>query len=264
MQNGNIIEFIRREPANTDRLSLILDVARGLEYLHEQQVVHGDLKAINILVTPSGRACIPDFGLSSVENVMTLQFPHSTASTRRGGTTRYQAPELFEGKKHHYGSDVYAFAYIDGTASHPPRPMLCSDSLWELLQNCWVGNAEMRPTAPQIVERLEGPSIRATTTSSTTDWDDKFTSKFRRSLQTQPLLPSVTQIERMLFGDACKQCFPDQESSGTGNKKGISELGRQAKRPYEEETSDSNPEDDVNAGRPGAKRSKPSHGIADV
>jgi serine/threonine protein kinase len=82
----------------------------------------------------------------------------------------------------------------------PPRPMLCSDSLWELLQNCWVGNADMRPTAPQIVERLEGPSIRATTTSSTTDWDDKFTSKFRRSLQTQPLLPSVTQIERMLFG----------------------------------------------------------------
>ncbi|KAJ7931945.1 kinase-like domain-containing protein [Mycena leptocephala] len=224
MQNGNIIEFIRREPANTDRLSLILDVARGLEYLHEQQVVHGDLKAINILVTPSGG---PVFLISGCPPSKMAMF------------------QILNGK-------------------HPPRPMLCSDSLWELLQNCWVGNAEMRPTAPQIVERLEGPSIRATTTSSTTDWDDKFTSKFRRSLQTQPLLPSVTQIERMLFGDACKQCFPDQESSGTGNKKGISELGRQAKRPYEEETSDSNPEDDVNAGRPGAKRSKPSHGIADV
>jgi hypothetical protein len=59
----------------------------------------------------------------------------------------------------------------------------------------------MRPTASQIVERLVGPPVQATTISFTTDWDDKFTSKFRRSLQAQPLLPSVTQLERMLFGD---------------------------------------------------------------
>jgi hypothetical protein len=34
-----------------------------------------------------------------------------------------------------------------------------------------------------------------------TDWDEEFTSKFRRSLQAEPLLPPVTQIERMIFGD---------------------------------------------------------------
>ncbi|KAJ7205761.1 kinase-like domain-containing protein, partial [Mycena pura] len=173
MENGNILEFLGREPANTDRLSLILDVARGLEYLHEQKVVHGDIKAINILVTPSGRACIADFGLSSVENAMTLQFHHSTASTGRAGTPRYHAPELFKGQKPHPGSDVYAFACVcyeiltgqrlfhdlmndmavmfhvlEG--NRPPRPMSCSESLWELLQNCWDGKAEMRPTAAQI------------------------------------------------------------------------------------------------------------------
>jgi hypothetical protein len=75
------------------------------------------------------------------------------------------------------------------------------DSLWELIQNCWHQQAEMRPTASQVVERLVGPSIGAKITSSTTDWDDKFTSKFRRSLQAKPLLPSITQIEHMLFGD---------------------------------------------------------------
>ncbi|KAJ7205752.1 kinase-like domain-containing protein, partial [Mycena pura] len=172
MENGNILEFLGREPANTDRLSLILDVARGLEYLHEQKVVHGDLKAINILVTPSGRACIADFGLSSVENAMTLQFHHSTAATGRGGTPRYHAPELFERQKPHYGSDVYAFACVcceiltgQGLfhgwndmavmlhvlkGNRPLRPLSCSESLWELLQNCWDGKAEMRPTAAQI------------------------------------------------------------------------------------------------------------------
>jgi hypothetical protein len=87
----------------------------------------------------------------------------------------------------------------------PSRPISCSgtpvlDSLWELLQNCWDGEPEMRPTTGQIVDRLVGPTIRATTTSSKTDWDDTFTSKFRRSIQAQPLLPSVMQIESILFG----------------------------------------------------------------
>jgi serine/threonine protein kinase len=109
--------------------------------------------------------------------------------------------EILTGQRpfHDLNDMAVMFHILEG--KHPPRPMSCSDSLWELLQNCWVGNTEIRPTAPQIVKRLEGPSIRATTTSSTTDWDNKFTSKFRRSLQTRPLLPSVTQIERMLFSN---------------------------------------------------------------
>ncbi|KAJ6531271.1 kinase-like domain-containing protein, partial [Mycena capillaripes] len=230
MENGNMMEFLAREyPASTDRLSLILDVALGLQYLHEQNVVHGDLKAINILVTPSRRACIADFGVSSIANAMTLRFTHSTIRSQ-GGTARYQAPELFPGEhQNHFGSDVYAFACIGYeimtgevpfyelqndmavmfkvlAGSRPLRPMSWEgtealDNLWELINNCWDGKAELRPTAPQIVERLVGPSIRAETTSSTTDWDDKFTSKFRCLLHAQPLLPSVTQIERMLFGD---------------------------------------------------------------
>jgi hypothetical protein len=59
----------------------------------------------------------------------------------------------------------------------------------------------MRPTASQIVERLGGPSIGAQTTPFVADWDDTSTSKFRRSLQAEPLQPSVAQIERMLFGE---------------------------------------------------------------
>lgn len=110
----------------------MLDVAMGLEYLHREHVVHGDLKGVcylfdapavlhpyvmyglqmNILVTPSRRACIADFGLSSIVDAMTLRFTHSTVSIK-GGTARYQAPELLSGKmQNHYGSDVYAFACV--------------------------------------------------------------------------------------------------------------------------------------------------------
>ncbi|KAJ7875985.1 kinase-like domain-containing protein [Mycena leptocephala] len=230
MENGNVMEFLRKDP-DTDRLSLILDVALGLEYLHEQKIVHGDLKGINILVTPSRRACIADFGMSSIVNAMTLRLTISTAPAR-GGTARYQAPELFqlgdEETPQTFSSDVYGFACVGyeiltgkvpfheltndikvihnvTAGKRPSRPLSCSgrielDSLWELFQHCWDGQAEIRPSAPQIVEQLVGLSpIRATTSSET--WDDKVTSRFCRSLQAQPLLWSVAQIECMLFGD---------------------------------------------------------------
>ncbi|KAF8174668.1 kinase-like domain-containing protein, partial [Mycena galopus ATCC 62051] len=245
MENGNIVEFLRKSPPDMDRLSLILDVALGLEYLHKQKVVHGDLKGINILITPSQRACIADFGLSSIVNAMTVQLTTSSAPTR-GGTAHYQAPELFEGgSPNSFASDVYGFACVcyeiltgrvpfyelrndmavmlsvmRGEYPSGPPPgwtglhtsML--DGLWELLQNCWDGQAENRPTAHQIVQRLVRSPISATTTSCETDWDHKFTSKFRCSLQAQPLLPS-TQIEEE--AEARKESFLDQGSSAPQN-----------------------------------------------
>ncbi|KAJ7779227.1 kinase-like domain-containing protein [Mycena metata] len=258
MENGNIMRYLSKQIPNiVRRVSLILDVARGLQYLHEKNVVHGDLKAINILVTPSGRACICDFGLASIVNEITLRL-HSTTKAQ-GGTARYYAPELFQGNsKKNFASDIFAFACVcteilsgevpfhespnDMAVMHkilhgerPTRPPSCSgttqlDTLWELLQNCWRDEADKRPTAAQIVARLVAPSIGAMTTSSSTDWDEQFTCKFRRSSQDRPLLPSVNQIERIIFGDVlaqvCQECFPDRESSklreikaGTANLK---------------------------------------------
>ncbi|KAJ7202185.1 kinase-like domain-containing protein [Mycena rebaudengoi] len=223
MERGNVLQFLRGEPPDTDRLSLILDVALGIEYLHHQKVVHGDLNALNILVTPTRRACITDFGLSSVVS------DKISDSTPRGGTARWQAPELLRGdRKIHFGSDVYAFACVCyeimmGKApfhelrsdaalfmgvlkgQRPSRPTTWSgtaalDCLWQLLQDCWQEDPSTRPTATQIVQRLTGPLIQAKTADST-DWNDTFSSKFRRSLQIQPLLPSIDQLERILFGD---------------------------------------------------------------
>ncbi|KAJ7909328.1 kinase-like domain-containing protein, partial [Mycena leptocephala] len=112
MDNGDLTEVLNKASSDMDRVSLIVDVAMGLEYLHSQHVVHGDLKAANILVTPSGRACIADFGLASVVDVLSFTFTH-TSNSRRPGTVRYQAPELLSNQRpNHFGSDVYAFACL--------------------------------------------------------------------------------------------------------------------------------------------------------
>ncbi|KAJ7843299.1 kinase-like domain-containing protein [Mycena leptocephala] len=49
MENGHIRAFLKKETYDTDSLlSLILDIALGLEYLHDKSVVHGDLKGRTI------------------------------------------------------------------------------------------------------------------------------------------------------------------------------------------------------------------------
>lgn len=96
---------------------------------------------------------------------------------------------------HEFANDFRIMSEVSA-GKRPSRSLSCSgtialDTLWELLQKCWDGQAEKRPTAVQVVEQLVGPSIQATTTSSKTDWDDKLTSKFRRSLHAQSILSSA-------------------------------------------------------------------------
>ena len=51
------------------RLSVALDVASGMQYLHtrpQEAIVHGDLKTSNLLIDDEGHVIIADFGMSKV------------------------------------------------------------------------------------------------------------------------------------------------------------------------------------------------------
>ncbi|KAJ6573538.1 kinase-like domain-containing protein, partial [Mycena vulgaris] len=110
MEKGNIARYLRDNPT-ANRLTSVVDIALRLEYLHSMNVVHGDLKAINVLAAPSGRAILADFGLSSVAGSKILLL--STSSVKNGGTVRWQAPELFmSGAQNSFVSDVYAFSCV--------------------------------------------------------------------------------------------------------------------------------------------------------
>ncbi|KAJ7895941.1 kinase-like domain-containing protein, partial [Mycena olivaceomarginata] len=179
MDNGDLKHFLNNAPSNINRLALITDVALGLEYLHSNRVVHGDLKAVNILVTPSGRACIADFGLASIVDELSLKMMFSSNSGR-AGTVRYQAPELLTNERsNHFGSDVYAFACVCyeiltgkvpffeisvemavaikvTTGARPSKPKTISpEDIWNLVEDCWSQNADERPTTAVILQRLK-------------------------------------------------------------------------------------------------------------
>ncbi|KAF7360303.1 Protein kinase domain-containing protein [Mycena venus] len=172
MSNGNVLEFLRDAPARIDRLSLILDVAKGLEYLHKMHVVHGDLKGVE-LVSPTSvcRLLLTRRVFSSPIQLQVLG----------GGTARYQAPELLMGEtKNHFGSDVYAFACV----------------CYEML----IGKVPYFEFPLDITQLVE-PAIGAKTKESATDWDETISSRSRRSFQEWPLLPSIAAIEHRIFGD---------------------------------------------------------------
>ncbi|MBQ7697758.1 MAG: protein kinase [Paludibacteraceae bacterium] len=71
---------------------LIHDVASGLAYLHDQDIIHQDIKPDNILIDSKGNYVITDFGIS-VQTRSTLRKSMNVANA--SGTTAYMAPERF-------------------------------------------------------------------------------------------------------------------------------------------------------------------------
>ncbi|KAH9057642.1 kinase-like domain-containing protein [Lactarius vividus] len=67
MENGNIRDYVRGNP-DADRMRLLSEVASGMEFLHENGIVHGDLCGKNVLISGDGKAFICGFNLSEFVN----------------------------------------------------------------------------------------------------------------------------------------------------------------------------------------------------
>ncbi|KAF9649103.1 hypothetical protein BDM02DRAFT_3167185 [Thelephora ganbajun] len=103
MENGNINQFIEKD-RHVNRTMLLVDVANGLRYMHGLRIVHGDLKGANILINKDRRACIADFGLTTITGIVTHAATGSSQASQitneslmsftAGGTYRWMSPEL--------------------------------------------------------------------------------------------------------------------------------------------------------------------------
>ncbi|TVU25588.1 hypothetical protein EJB05_28090 [Eragrostis curvula] len=94
----------------TQRMTIALDVARGIEYLHglaQETFIHRDLKPSNILLDQDLRAKVSDFGL-----VKLAKDTDKSMMTRVAGTFGYLAPEYATTGKVTTKVDVYAYGVI--------------------------------------------------------------------------------------------------------------------------------------------------------
>ncbi len=92
------------------RLQIIIDVLKGLDYAHSHEIVHCDLKPENILLThtPKGwSARITDFGIARLVE----ESGHGVIGQGDTGSPAYMAPERYY-SEYSYGSDIYAIGVI--------------------------------------------------------------------------------------------------------------------------------------------------------
>lgn len=87
------------------RVELVRDASRAIQYIHEEGVLHRDIKPQNVLVDQHGEACVVDFGLARADD--------DASMTRAGapiGTPSYMPPEQAGGLEGSIDvrSDVYA------------------------------------------------------------------------------------------------------------------------------------------------------------
>ncbi|KAL8162575.1 hypothetical protein V2J09_014064 [Rumex salicifolius] len=112
MSNGSLASHLygeSKDPLSWDlRVYITLDVARGLEYLHDgatPPVIHRDIKSSNILLDQSMKARVADFGLSREEMLA------GHASNLRG-TFGYLDPEYISSKTFTKKSDIYSYGVL--------------------------------------------------------------------------------------------------------------------------------------------------------
>ena len=165
------------------KLKLALNMAKGLAFLHLKEIVHRDMKSLNVLVGKNNEVKISDFGLAKVKQSTRSSYK-SKSNQKNGdgklGTVPWKAPELFKlGGKHTTASDVYSLGIVLWEISTCQLPFLeAEDEIQisthvstggrlpldnektpsyynDIIGKCWAQNASDRPTASQVVQYLK-------------------------------------------------------------------------------------------------------------
>ena len=167
-------EFVLDHPT---RLRIASETATGIAYLHlsDVSIVHGDMKAGNVLLTKDLSVRICDFGMSEAKN-RSKTMSVAASSSGKGGTAltvAWSAPELFMDRPKSFATDIYALgltlweiyerrvpfgnmpeAAVVNQVLSGRRPEIASTEMPEeinkLIQLCWSEDPRERPAADKM------------------------------------------------------------------------------------------------------------------
>lgn len=140
---------------------------KGLDYLHNECIIHRDIKGDNILITKEGKVKLADFGTAKLEDA-------EKKTQTVVGTPYWMAPEVIEMSACGTASDIWSLGctvielltgsppYFElGPMSalfnivedrHPPLPDNISDTMKSFLKCCFKKDPRKRPTAADLLE----------------------------------------------------------------------------------------------------------------
>eukprot|EP01018_Ginkgo_biloba_P003009 Gb_36743 [translate_table: standard] len=145
---------------------------QGLEYLHQNNIMHRDIKGANILVDNKGCIKLADFGASK----KVVELATMTGAKSMKGTPYWMAPEVIRQTGHGLSADIWsvgctviematgkppwsqqfqevaALFHIGTTKSHPPIPEHLSPAAKDFLLKCLEKEPNLRPTATELLQ----------------------------------------------------------------------------------------------------------------
>ncbi|XP_019072203.1 serine/threonine-protein kinase STY17 isoform X4 [Vitis vinifera] len=174
MFGGSVYDFLHKQKGSFKLPSLLkvaIDVSKGMNYLHQNDIIHRDLKAANILMDENKVVKVADFGVARVQ-------AQSGVMTAETGTYRWMAPEVIEHKPYDHKADVFSFGIVlwelltgklpyehltplqaaVGVVQKGLRPTIPSHtypSLVKLIKRCWHQEPSLRPEFTEIMEILQ-------------------------------------------------------------------------------------------------------------
>ncbi|KAF9156814.1 hypothetical protein DFQ26_009215, partial [Actinomortierella ambigua] len=164
------------------------EIAQGLAYIHQEGVLHRDLKSANVLLTKHMEVKLADFGLAQIRS-MASAASSASGQTSKGaaGTLRWLAPELLSADKPKYStkSDVYALGVVmwemaadctrpfkdqhddevialhikNGHREQLPVETPLEYRRW--VERCWAQDSSERPSAGNVI-LVHGESVEET------------------------------------------------------------------------------------------------------
>ncbi|OHT15048.1 hypothetical protein TRFO_14571 [Tritrichomonas foetus] len=187
--NGSLFKFLQNKPEEltpTDRTVIAIDVARGMDYIHERNIIHRDLKSLNILLDNNKRARICDFGLVRLKSYAPM--------TGLIGTPQWMAPEILMcSTSYDVKADVYSYGIVlwelltgESPYNDVPitkllylvvqeklRPTIPPDTppdMAQLITACWSTDPKQRPSFSQIINLFNNSRYHFTGTNSDELW----------------------------------------------------------------------------------------------
>lgn len=177
MPNGGLNDKVfKKHPTQTFKNISAYAIARGMAFLHSLNIIHRDLKSLNVLLDKDDNIKICDFGFSRCAG-------DSGFKTLPIGTLRWMSPEIMSGKGFYtFKVDVYAYGMVLCELVNQTRPfnkmkndqikklILENDirpdlpfdmnpELRKLITRCWDRNPEVRPTFNEIVNLFESMRV---------------------------------------------------------------------------------------------------------
>lgn len=99
--------YLHKHPSQKDILKIGLKIAEALQYAHDHQIIHRDVKPTNILINERTEPLLTDFGVAELTD-----WPSLTLSGALTGTPLYMAPEQARSEAASPGSDVYSLGVV--------------------------------------------------------------------------------------------------------------------------------------------------------